>query len=290
MLKYKTRIGKTYIYFSALISVVIFILIVGVISVNSWDAISTQGWHLFTTKWHPPTNNYGILPMLYGTFTVTFLALIIAVPLGLLTAIYTSEFLPKKFRFIVKSLLELLAGIPSIVYGLIGIAFFSGWIQSAFDLATGRTLLAAGILLAIMVIPTIITLTDDALQAVPFKYKEAATGLGFYRFEVIKEVLLPLAKSDIVGAILLALGRALGETMAVMLVIGGIDKMPSPFYNILSSGQTITSKLGREIAETSFGSVHFSVLLFMGLILLVIVLVFTIIAQNQFKQNDRLYE
>ena len=208
----------------------------------------------------------------------------------LAVVIKASEILPAKARFFVKSLLELLAGIPSIVYGLIGVAFFSIWVQEVFDLQSGRTILTAGVLLAIMVLPTIITLTDDALHNVPNNYREAAKGLGLYKYEVVKDTLLPIAKPDIIGAVLLAFGRALGETMAVMLLIGSIDKIPKPFYNWLSPGQTITSKLGREIAETSFGSVHFSAMIFMGLLLFTIVLVITIVAQRVYKNKERLHE
>jgi len=265
-------------------------LIVIVLFINSWQAISEVRWLLFTIEWNPSASRFGILPMLYGSATVTLIALILSVPLGLLTAIYTSEMLPEQYRFYVKSMLELLAGIPSIIYGLIGIAFLSVWIGGFFDLQSGRTLLTAGILLAVMILPTVITLSDDALHSVPVKYREAAKGLGLYKYEVIKSAVLLIAKTDIVGAVLLAMGRAIGETMAVMLVIGSIDKIPQPIFNFLVAGQTITSKIGREISETAFGSLHFSAMIFMSVLLLIINLVLTITAQYVFKQEKRLYE
>ena len=275
---------------SAFISTGIIFLIVGILLMNSWNAITDVGWRLFTLKWNVANEEYGILSMLYGSFMVTLCALVIALPLGLLTAIFVSEVLPGRYRFYVKSLLELLAGIPSIIYGLLGVAFLSVWIGHLFDLQSGRTILSAGILLASMILPTIITLSDDALQNVPDKYREAANGLGLTKYEVFRSALLPIAKADIIGACLLALGRALGETMAVMLVIGGIDKIPTPFFNILLPGQTITSKLGREIAETAFGSDHFSAMIFMGMILLFVVLILTFVAQHCFNPEQRLYE
>jgi len=290
MLVSNKKIGKSYVLTSTIISIAIVFVIVIVLLINSWGAISTIGWQLFSLKWNPSNNQFGILSMLLGTMIVTFIALIIATPLGILTAIFTSEIIPKKFRLVIKSALELLAGIPSIIYGLIGVAFFSVWVQNWFDLQSGRTLLTAGILLAIMILPTIITLVDDALHGIPQKYREASKGLGLYQYEVIKSTLLPIAKSDIVSAILLATGRAMGETMAVMLVIGSIDKITSPFFNWLSPGQTITSKLGREIAESSFGSVHFSALIFMGFLLLIIVMLLAIITQQKHKTAERLYE
>lgn len=290
MLNYSRNIGSAYVISSTLITILITLLILGILMVYSLDALWQVNLGLFTLKWLPSQHMYGILPMLFGTCIVTLLALVLAAPLGLLTAIFTSEFASKKYRFILKAALELLAGIPSIIYGLIGIAFFSTWIQDWFNLQSGRTILTAGILLALMVLPTVITLVDDALQSIPTSYREAAKGLGFYNYEVIRYTLLPIVKSDIIAALLLATGRALGETMAVMLVIGSIDKIPTPLFNLLSPGQTITSKLGREIAETALGSVHFSALIFMGGILLVVVLFLTIFTQLKFKPKLRLYE
>jgi len=284
------RIAKGYILSSTFISLALGVLILGTLLISSWPALTEIGWDLFSYKWNPPSNQFGILSMLFGTLSVTLIAMLIATPLGILTAIYISEILPSKYRLLVKSLLELLAGIPSIIYGLIAIAFFSTWIQNLFGLQSGRTIFTAGIILAIMILPTIISLIDDAFQNIPISYRESAKGLGLYPYEVTLKVLFPIAFSDIIGALLLAIGRALGETLAVMLVIGSIDKIPSPAYNLLSPGQTITSKLGREIAESSFGSIHFSVLILMGVILILIVLFLTFIAQLLFHKNERLYE
>jgi len=290
MSAFPAKIGKAYVISSTLISAAVILLIIAVLLVNSFGAMTQIGWQLFTVEWNPSQEKFGILSMLYGSGMVTMIALLIAVPLGLFTAIFTSEMLPGRYRFYVKSMLELLAGVPSIIYGLIGVAFFSVWVGNLFDLQTGRTILTAGILLAIMILPTIITLSDDALHNVPNKYREAATGLGLYKYEIIKNTVLPIASSDIAGAVLLALGRALGETMAVMLVIGSIDKIPQSVFNVLLPGQTVTSKLGREITETAFASLHFSAMVFMGLTLLVIVLLLTFVSQHYFNPEQRLYE
>ncbi|MEE9396872.1 MAG: phosphate ABC transporter permease subunit PstC [Methylococcales bacterium] len=290
MLVCTSRVGHAYVLLSTLLSMVVALTILFMLLAYSWDAIYQQGFNLFSSKWHPADGQFGIISMVYGSAMVTMVALIIVVPLGLATALFISEVLPPRHRFRVKSALELLAGIPSIVYGLIGVAFFSVWVGNWFTLSTGRTILTAAILLAIMILPTLITLSDDALHSVPRKYRETARGLGLYRHEVILNCVLPLAKADILGAVLLSLGRALGETMAVMLVIGSIDKIPQPFFNLLTPGQTVTSKLGREIAEAVFGSLHFSALIFMGLILLLIVMVLTGISQYYTKLAPRLYE
>ena len=225
--------------------------------------------------------------MIYGTLFVMCIAMVIALPLGILSAIYIAETRSDRLRRVLKSALEVLAGIPSIVYGLIGVAYLSLWVADGFDLQTGRVILTAGLLLALMILPTIMTLSEDAISGVPREYRENAASLGLYKYEVIKQIILPIARPDIAGACLLALGRALGETMAVMLVIGSLDRLPSPLFNPLSSSQTITSKLGREISETAFGSTHFSVLVFMSLILVSFTLILTLAAQKMLNQEAR---
>lgn len=284
----QNNIGKCYVLVSTYISIAIVAIIFVVLFLSSYDAFANIGWDLFSLEWNPSKDKFGILSMIYGTVSVTFIALGISVPLGILTAIFISEIIPEKYRLYIKSAIELLAGIPSIIYGLIGIAFFSAWVSSLFELPTGRTILTAGILLSIMILPTIVTLIEDALHNIPKKYREASKGLGLYQFETITKTLLPIAKKDIAGAVLLALGRALGETMAVMLLIGSIDRIPEPFYNVLNPGQTMTSKLGREIGESAFGSLHFSTLNAIGFLLFLIVITVTIITQLYFKKERRL--
>ncbi len=276
MLALQSRLAHTWIFLSAAVSSIVVALIVGFLILNSLDAVTGIGTGLFAQQWRPAAGQYGVLTMLYGSLAVTLIALAVAVPPGLFAAIFTSEILPARFWAPVKSLLEILAGIPSIIYGLIGVAFVSVWVGDLFALQSGRTILTAGLLLAVMILPTVITLTDDALHQVPSQYREAARGLGLYPYEVICSAVLPIARRDIAGAVLLALGRALGETMAVMLVIGSIDRLPEPLYNVLAPAQTITSKLGREVAEAAFGSMHFSALIFLGLMLLLTVLALTL--------------
>ena len=254
---------------------------------QSGPAIFDVGNTLHLTEWNPSENIFGIVPMIVGSLLVMLIALTLAVPTGVLAAIYIAETRSDKIKRVVRSALEILAGIPSIVYGLIGVAYLSLWVADIFNLQTGRLILTAGILLAIMILPTILSLTEDAISNVSDRYKENGRALGLYRHEVITDVILPQAKPDITGAVLLALGRALGETMAVMLVIGSIDRLPDPIYNVLSSGQTITSKLGREVGESAFGSTHFSVLVFMSFILVALSLLLTLLSQTYFKTGRR---
>ena len=278
---------QRYAFFSAMASSALIIIILGTLIVHSGTALFGQDLHLFSTTWDLSRSHYGIIPMVFGTLFVMCIAMVIALPLGILSAIYIAETRSDRLRRVLKSALEVLAGIPSIVYGLIGVAYLSLWVADGFELQTGRVILTAGLLLALMILPTIMTLSEDAISGVPRQYRENAASLGLYKYEVIKQIVLPIARPDITGASLLALGRALGETMAVMLVIGSLDRLPSPLFNPLSSSQTITSKLGREISETAFGSTHFSVLVFMSLILVSFTLILTLAAQKMLNQEAR---
>lgn len=272
---------------SAAISILIVGTILLTLLIQSVPVLVADNANLIGTKWNPSEEQFGILPMLFGSVFVMLIAVLIAFPIGLMAAVYIAETRSSKLRRILKSVLEILAGIPSIVYGLIGVAYLNIWIADLFDLQSGRIILTAGILLGIMILPTFLTLTEDAISAVPVKYRENAKSLGLYRHEVFLSIILPKAKSGIAGAGLLALGRALGETMAVMLVIGSLDRLPSPLFNPLSSGQTITSKLGREVTESAFGSPHFSALVFMGLLLVLITILLTIASRYLFRQKDQ---
>lgn len=279
----------TYILSSAILGCLSFLAILLVVFHSSFPAARHIGSALLSLHWNPVNQQYGILPMLYGSLSVTALAMSIATPLGAVTALFTSE-LAGRYRLAIKSVLEILAGIPSIVYGLIAITFVSPWIASGFHLQSGRTFLTAGLVLAIMILPTLITLCDDALHQIPDQYRDNAQGLGLYPFAIHLRVLIPLAAPELIAAILLALGRALGETMAVMLVIGGLDRIPTPWFNLLSTGQTVTSKLGRELAETAFGSLTFSALVSMAAILILIVLLLSIINQRISPPREALHE
>lgn len=280
-----SKVAHLGIYGSTFVSTALVALILLTLLFQSGPAIFEAGHTLHLTEWNPSEGVFGIVPMIFGSFMVMLIALALAVPTGILAAIYIAETRSDSIKRVARSSLEVLAGIPSIVYGLIGVAYLSIWVADIFDLQTGRLILTAGILLAIMILPTILSLTEDAISNVPAQYKENARALGLYRYEVIREAILPHAKSDIAGAVLLSLGRALGETMAVMLVIGSIDRLPDPIYNVLSSGQTITSKLGREVGESAFGSTHFSVLVFMSLILVALSLLLTIISQTMLRAD-----
>lgn len=277
--------SSTYLFAltSTCISFGIIALILLTLIIQSGPVIFESAGSLLSTHWSPADNIYGIVPMLFGSVTVMIIALALALPIGGLAAIAISEIKTARRRQLIKSTLEILASIPSIVYGLIAVAYVSLWVADMFDLQSGRIILTAGIILSVMILPTFLSLSEDAIKAVPKAYKENAAALGLYQHETIVSAVLPAAAPGIAAAALLALGRALGETMAVMLVIGSLDRLPDPIFNVLSSGQTITSKLGREVGESAFGSTHFSALVLMSLILVCITLSLTFAAQRLFK-------
>jgi phosphate transport system permease protein len=240
--------------------------------------------YLFGKQWFYREHEFGALPMIYGTLLVATVALVLAAPVGIGGAIFTAEFLPPLARLAVKIVVELLAGIPSVVYGLLGILFLREWVYEAltpFDPLSGDTLLTAALLLAVMILPTIMTLTDDALRAVPSAQRLAARGLGLNHTETIFSVTLPHAVPGILSAVLLGLGRALGETIAVFLVVGRQDNQwPGNVFTLrplIESGQTLTSKLGGSETNIAYGDpLHWAAIVGLGLVLLALTVMVTL--------------
>jgi phosphate transport system permease protein len=230
-------------------------------------------------RWFYRQQEFGILAMLYGTVVVSGIALLLAAPIGIGAAVFTAEVLPARWRPPVKVAIELLAGIPSVIYGLLGILFLREWVYRAltpFDPLSGDTLLTAGLLLAIMVLPTVMTLSDDALKGVPVDQRRAARGLGLTRAETIFSVSLPQAWRGMIAALLLALGRALGEGIAVFFVIGRQDNQwPANLFSLqplTEAGQTLTSKLvGAEINLAYGDPLHWAAMMGLGLTLMLLV-------------------
>ncbi len=256
--------------------------------VNTWPFWAEFGLSsLWLDEWFPYESLYGLLPALVGSAWVMMIAMFFALPCGLAAAIVGSELLSKPWQSTLRLSVEILAGIPSVVYGLIGLWILLPWLQNTFDLITGHSLLAAGLLLAMMILPTIMVMSLDALRFVPQEQREAAASLGLDWNTRLITVLLPQAWPGIRSGVLLALGRALGETMAVMLVVGSLDKMPSPIYNILEPAQTLTSRIGREMGEAAFGSMHFSALMANGLILAIISMLLSFMVLRQRKAAQR---
>ncbi len=264
-------------------------------------AISNFGLGFLTeTTWDPVREQYGAFPQLYGTLLSSFIALLFAVPVGLGVAIFLSEdFLPPKLQVALAFLVELLAAIPSVVYGLWGIAvvvpLFKSvgvWLYEEYSWlpffstppsATGFGMLPAGVVLAIMVLPTIAAISRDALITLPPELRQAAVGLGATRWETIIQVLVPAAFSGIVGAVMLALGRALGETMAVTMIIGNVNQVS---ISVLAPGNTVASLLANKFAEA--GGLEVSALMYASLMLFAMTLLVNILAELLVRRVQRI--
>ena len=225
---------------------------------------------LFSGRWYPIEDFFGLFPLLVGSLLVTIGAVIIAVPLGIIAAVYLGEIAPPWLREILKPLIEVLAGIPSIVLGFLGWVALAPLIQQA-GASTGLTAFTGSLILAYMALPTIISISEDALYAVPKEYRDGALAIGATQWQTIRRVVLPAASSGIVIAIMLGVGRAIGETMAVLMVTGNAANIPALGPDILFQPvRTMTATIAAEMGEVSQGSLHYSVLFGIGIILFII--------------------
>ncbi len=246
------------------------------------DAVSLFGGYspgafLFGRNWLPISEppQFGILPLLIGSVYVTAGAIIICVPLGVAAAMYIAEVAPKSLKHILKSLIEILASIPSVVLGFIGIVWLGPFLKNTFGLTTGMCGLTGSLLLAFMAMPTIISISEDALVSVPRTFKEAAYGLGATKWQMLWRVMLPSAASGIIAGIMLGIGRVIGETMVVMMVTGNAPVIPE---SILQPLRTLTATIAGEMGETVSGSEHYYALFAVGLALFIITFIINLIA------------
>ncbi|MFX1537398.1 MAG: phosphate ABC transporter permease subunit PstC [Promethearchaeota archaeon] len=241
--------------------------------------------------WRPRESElYGTFPLIFGTIAVSIGAMLFAIPLGLCGAIFIAELAPPKVRDLFKSSVEILAGIPSVVYGYFGMVILSQFLRISFRLTTGDSWLAGSILLGVMALPTIVSVSEDAISAVPTEFKEASLAMGATKWQTISKVIVPSAFSGITAAIILGMGRAIGETMAVLMVTGNSPKLPSPILNIFDRLRTITGTLGIETGEVPLGSVHYHALFALGMILFAMVLIINISSAIILeKMSERFY-
>ena len=227
-------------------------------------------------EWYPtatPAPQFGLLPLILGTLWVSIGAILLALPFGLAVGIYLAEIASLKLRNILKPLIELLAGIPSVVYGFFGLVVIVPFLQQVFNLPVGETGLAGSVVLGIMALPTIITIAEDAIRTVPRATKEASLALGATHWQTIYRVIIPYAKSGITSAAVLGIGRAIGETMAVLMVTGNASVIP---HTLLEPMRTIPATIAAELGEVSAGSGHYQALFALGVILFVITMVLSI--------------
>lgn len=224
---------------------------------------------IFGTNWYPISDppRFGIVPLFLGSLLVTGGAIIIAVPLGLAAAVYIAEIAPPNLKDILKSGIELLAAIPSIVLGFVGIVTLAPFLKNIFNLPSGLTALAGSIMLAFMAMPTIVSIIEDAIVSVPKNYKEGSLALGATHWQTIYRVVLPAAASGIMAAVMLGIGRVIGETMAVLMITGNAAVIPS---SILQPVRTLTATIAAEMGEAVSGSGHYYALFAIGIILFII--------------------
>lgn len=227
-------------------------------------------------EWYPtasPSPQYGLLPLLLGTLWVSLGAILLSLPFGIAVAVYLAEIASMKVRNILKPVIELLAGIPSVVYGFFGLVIIVPFLQKLFNLPVGETALAGSVVLGIMALPTIITVAEDAMRTVPRAMKEASLALGATQWQTIYKVVIPYSKSGITSAAVLGIGRAIGETMAVLMVTGNAAVIP---HTLLEPVRTIPATIAAELGETAAGSGHYQALFMLGVILFVITMIISI--------------
>ena len=268
--------------------VIIFVFLIFLLLLK--DSLSLFGVHpfkdfLFGTKWLPVSEppRFGMVPLLLGSIYVTVGAIIICVPLGVATAMYIAEVAPSSIKHVLKSLIEILASIPSVVLGFIGIVWLGPFIKNTFHLNTGMCGLTGSLLLAFMALPTIISISEDAIVGVPKSYKEAAFGLGATRWQTLWRIILPAASSGIMAAIMLGIGRVIGETMVVLMVTGNAPIIP---HSILQPMRTLTATIAGEMGEAIGGSGHYFALFATGLVLFIITFIINLIA-DMYLQRTR---
>jgi len=233
---------------------------------------------LTSPYWAPSDEDdpeYGILALIAGTASVTGLAMLVAIPFSLGAAIYIGEFASGKTREALKVLVELLAAIPSVVWGFIGLTIMNPLIIKLFNVPVGLTVLNAGIILGLMAAPIMTSIAEDALKAVPDRYREAAEAMGATRWQVIFKVVLPAAKNGLLGAVLLGVGRGFGETMAVLMATGHSVNIP---HSIFDSVRALTATIAAELGETAVGSDHYGALFTIGIFLFIITFIINLTA------------
>lgn len=265
----KERLIKSFFTFTGILSILFLVGIFFLLLYNSIPAFKEVGfWGFFgSTKWNPTSYTkptYGILSMMVSTLMVTGGAMLIAVPLGIGCAAYLAEVATPKIREIVKPVIEVLAGIPSVVVGFLGIVLIGPAIAKIFNLYNGLNALNGSILLAVMSLPTIISISEDAITSVPREYKIASLALGATRWQTIWKVVIPAASSGIIAAVMLGIGRAVGETMTVLMATGNAPAMPSSF---LDSIRTMTATIAIELGEVPYNTTHYYALFVIGLVL-----------------------
>jgi phosphate transport system permease protein len=282
------KLIESWIFLAGVLTIVVLLGIIALLIKEGLPAFwYTPPWEFFFgTKWYPVSEppTFGIMPFFVATLWITLVATAISVPIGVACAAYLAEVAPAKVRETVKPIIEILAGIPSVVMGFIGLMLLSPLVQSAFNLNTGLCGLTAGIMLSLMSLPIIISVSEDALRAVPDDFREASYALGATKWETIRHVSIPGALSGITAAIMLGVGRAIGETMTVLMVAGGALAVPvSPTDPMMPMTAAIASGIGNAVR----GGLQYQALFAIGLILFILTLAVNLIADRVLEHQKR---
>ena len=281
---WKDVVIAKFIFANGVVAIVTVLLIFAFLLKDALPLLKTVGvWKFVTgTAWLPDQNQYGLVPLLMGSLFVTVGAVILAVPLGIACAVYLAEVAPRPVREVLKPTIEVLAGIPSVVIGFIGLTIAAPFIQSAFRLPIGLTALTGSIMLAFMAMPTIISISEDAIVAVPKSYRDGSLALGASQWETIRGIVVPGARSGIIAACMLGVGRAIGETMTVLMVTGNASNLPNGLAGIvpyfLGPVRTMTATVALEMGDTVQNSPHYHALFAVGLSLFAITFAINLIA------------
>lgn len=244
--------------------------------------------NLFGTRWYPILDIYGMVPLLLGSILVTLIAILIGLPLGVGTAVFVREVAPRWAREILKPMIEIMAGIPSVVLGFFGMTLLAPIFHEYLGLATGLTAFTGAIILAYMALPTIVSVAEDALDAVPKNYRDASLAMGATQWQTIWRVVVPAARSGIVTAVMLGLGRAIGETMLVMMVTGNAARMPLTADSLFRPVRTMTATIAAEMGEVAQGSSHYHILFALGIVLFLLTFIINVTAASTiFKKRRR---
>ncbi|KZX15475.1 phosphate transport system permease protein PstC [Methanobrevibacter cuticularis] len=270
------------LFIMAIFSIIIIFLIISFVLLEGLPAFEDYGFFqfIFGLTWAPNDSQYGVFAMIIGSICVTLLAMLMAVPLSLLCAIFMAEVAPSKVRKILKPVIETLSGIPSVVYGFFGLIVLVPIIRENFG-GTGFSMFTASLILAVMVLPTIITLSQDSLRSVPHEYREASLGLGATNWQTIKNIIFPAALPGIITSIILGMGRAIGETLAVIMVAGNVVQIPNSIFDPV---RTLTANIAIEMGYAT--GLHYNALFGTGIVLFIIIIGLLVVAnyiQHKYK-------
>ncbi len=275
------------------ISAIIFVVLIFVFLIQAGAPafLEVPLGDLLTTRWYPIEDHYGLVPLILGSLLVTVGAAVMALPLGLGTAIFIAEIAPRWAREILKPFVEVLAGIPSVVLGFVGMLMLAPVVRQMVGAPTGLTAFTGSLLLALMSLPTIVSVSEDALDAVPKTYRDGALALGITYWQTIRWVVVPAARSGILTAMMLGIGRAIGETMAVMMVTGNAPRVPTSPVDLFMPVRTMTATIAAEMGEVAQGSTHYHVLFAVGIVLFMITFAVNLTAATvvfrQIKRSER---